>query len=119
MQPATLDTNVREHGVLLPVLGAAVMLFPARVLPATSFFPPELCGPSGRPSVWVLFVGLAVVGLGAFCLAGAMASEETLKQNPSLRVAENPVTSRIACAVGAVVFFTMGGAFVLGWFKVL
>jgi hypothetical protein len=119
MRQAKLNMNVRKHGVLLPVLGLLVMLLPARVLPATSFFPPELYGPSGRPSVWVLFVGLAVVGLGAICLAGAIASEETLKKNPSLRAEENPVTSRIACAVGAVVFFTMGGAFVLGWFKVL
>jgi hypothetical protein len=65
---------VRKHALMLPVLGALVMLLPARTFPATSFFPAELCGPSGRPPVVCLFVGLGIMTLGAACLAGVIAS---------------------------------------------
>lgn len=111
--------NVGKHGVLLPVLGVLALLFPGPMLQAAGFFPPDYYDASGRLPVVFLLVGLGVMGLGASCLVGAVASEETIKKYPSLRAEQNPVTNRIACAVGAVVFLTMGGVIVLGWFRIL
>lgn len=90
---------------------------PAKLLATTSFFPPEWCGPSGRPPIAFLFIGLAIMALGAFCFAGAIASAETLKKKPWLVSSDNPLERRIGTACGAVVFTVMGGAFVGGWFK--
>ena len=110
--------NVRKLALMLPVLNMLVMLWPARALSATSFFPQELCSPSGWPPVALLLVGLGIMALGAACLGGAIASAQALEKWERLTGSENPVTSRIACAVGAVVFTTLGVMIVLGWFRV-
>ena len=94
-------------------------LFSTPLLQAAGFFPPDWCGPSGRPSVAFLFVGLGIMGYGVFCLAGVFASDEALRIKSGLTGSENPRTSRIACACGAAVFFVMGGTILLGWFGIL
>jgi len=83
----------------------------------TSFFPSQWCGPSGRPSVWFLLIGLSLMAIGELCFAGAVASADTLKRRPWLGSSEDLLSHRIASAIGAVVFNVMGGAFVGGWLK--
>ena len=100
-------------------LAGSHLLSSTPFLQATGFFPPDWCGPSGRPSVAFLLVGLGLMGYGGFCLAGVFASNEALRKKSGLTGSENPRTSRIACACGAVVFFVMGGTFLLGWFGIL
>jgi hypothetical protein len=100
-------------------LAGSHVLFSTPLLQATGFFPPDWCGPSGRPSVVFLLVGLGIMGYGVVCLAGAFASDETLRRKSGLTGSENPLTSRITCVLGALIFSVLGGTIVLGWFGIL
>jgi hypothetical protein len=100
-------------------LAGSHVLLSTLFLQAPGFFPPDWCGPSGRPSIAFLVAGLGIMAYGVVCLAGAFASDATLRRKSGLTGSENPLTSRITCVLGTLIFFVLGGTIVLGWFGIL